>query len=68
LKTQSKELCLLQKTASSLFRQRNTSPILTASFSNDGTEIPYTAIGVVFGSELLYNRIEVTPLDLCTPK
>ena len=48
------------------FRQRNTSPILTASFSNDGTEIPYTAIGVVFGSELLYNRIEVTPLDYDT--
>jgi hypothetical protein len=48
------------------FRQRNTSPVLTSSFSDDGLEIPYTGIGVVFGSELLYNRIEVTPNGLDT--
>jgi len=48
------------------FRQRNTTPTLSTSFSNDGAEISYTGIGVVYGSELLYNRIEVTPLDYDT--
>jgi hypothetical protein len=49
------------------FKQRNTSPVLKASFSDDGTgAIPFTNIGVVFGSELLFNRIEVTPIGLDT--
>lgn len=48
------------------FRQRNTGPILKTTFADDGTGIPYTDIAVVFGSELLFNRIEVTPKDLDT--
>lgn len=48
------------------FRQRNTAPLLKASFSDDGSAISYTGIAVVFGSELLFNRIQVTPLGLDT--
>jgi len=48
------------------FRQRNTSPTLETAFSNDGIELPYTGISVVYGSELLFNRIEITPLDYDT--
>jgi len=48
------------------YKQRNTSPILKASFADDGSEIPYVNIAVVYGSELLYNRIEITPIGLDT--
>jgi hypothetical protein len=48
------------------FRQRNTAPILVCTFSDVGEDIGYVGISVVFGSELLFNRIEVMPLGLDT--
>ena len=43
------------------FRSRNDTPEVAASFADDGTGIPYQSVSVVYGSELLYNRIEVHP-------
>lgn len=43
------------------FRSRNDTPTVAASFADDGTGIPYQSVSVVYGSELLYNRIEVSP-------
>lgn len=48
------------------FRSRNDTPSVAASFADDGTGIPYQSVSVVYGSELLYNRIEVSPDGLDT--
>lgn len=48
------------------FRSRNDTPDIVASFSDDGTSIPYQSVSVVYGSELLYNRIEISPEGLDT--
>lgn len=48
------------------FRERNTGPILKTTFADDGTGIPFTNVNVIFGSELLFNRIEITPIGLDT--
>lgn len=39
------------------FRRRNTTPVIGATFADDGTGIAYQLVSVVYGSELLYNRI-----------
>ena len=33
---------------------------IAAEFSDDGTDIPYTALQVIYGQEFLYNRIQAT--------
>jgi len=43
------------------FRSRNDTPQIAATFADDGTGIPYLSVSVVYGSELLYNRIEIIP-------
>lgn len=48
------------------FRGRNDSPQVAADFADDGSGIPYQSVTVVYGSELLYNRIEVVPDGLDT--
>ena len=35
-------------------------PAVAAEFSDDGTNIPYTALSVIYGQEFLYNRIQAT--------
>lgn len=45
------------------FKDRNTAwTVGTATFSDDGTGIPYNEIQVVYGTELLYNRVVITRL------
>ena len=34
--------------------------LISAEFSDDGTNIPYTALEVIYGQEFLYNRIQAT--------
>lgn len=48
------------------FRSRNDTPSIAASFADDGTGVPYQSVSVVYGSELLYNRIEIVPDGLDT--
>lgn len=45
-----------------VFRNRTISPPSSVEtiFADDGTGIPYTQIGVVYGSENLYNRVSIT--------
>lgn len=43
------------------FQQRNTTVDFSLLFSDDGTGIPFTEISNIFGTELLYNRIQITP-------
>lgn len=43
------------------FRGRNDTPSVAASFADDGSGIPYQSVSVVYGSELLYNRVEIIP-------
>lgn len=43
------------------FRSRNDAPNIATSFADDGTGVPYQSVSVVYGSELLYNRIEIFP-------
>ena len=43
------------------FKDRNTAASTAiATFSDDGTNLPYTDISVLYGTELLYNRVVVT--------
>lgn len=46
------------------FRSRNDTPEIATSFADDGTGVPYQSVSVVYGSELLYNRIEIFPEGL----
>jgi hypothetical protein len=50
------------------FRDRNTGAAApgTVIFSDDSTGIPYTDIEVSYGTELLYNRVGITPIGLET--
>lgn len=48
------------------FRSRNDAPTVAANFTDDGTGTPYQSVSVVYGSELLYNRIEISPDGLDT--
>jgi hypothetical protein len=41
------------------FRRRNTPFEVKANFADDGTGIAYQLVSVVYGSELLYNRIQL---------
>lgn len=46
---------------SATFEDRNTAAVVgTATFADDGSGIPYTGLEVVYGTELLYNRVNVT--------
>lgn len=33
-------------------------PVIAAQFSDDGTELPYSGLDVIYGSEFLYNRVQ----------
>jgi len=44
-------------------RIANQSSTTITSFSDDGTEIPYKSLSVIFGSELLYNEVTVNIQD-----
>ena len=50
------------------FRDRNAGALApgTVVFSDAGTAIPYTDIEVSYGTELLYNRVGITPIGLET--
>jgi len=43
------------------FKERNSSLNFNTVFADDGTGIVFSGIGNVFGTELLYNRIVITP-------
>jgi hypothetical protein len=50
------------------FRDRNAGALApgTVVFSDAGTAIPYTDIEISYGTELLYNRVGITPIGLET--
>lgn len=50
------------------FKDRNAGALApgTVVFSDAGTAIPYTDIEVSYGTELLYNRVGITPIGLET--
>lgn len=35
-------------------------PVIAAQFSDDGTQLPYSGLDVIYGSEFLYNRIQTS--------
>ena len=46
---------------SATFKDRNTAAVVgVATFADDGSGIGYTTLEVVYGTELLYNRVNVT--------
>lgn len=46
---------------SATFRDRNVAAVVgTATFADDGSGIGYSALEVVYGTELLYNRVNIT--------
>jgi hypothetical protein len=46
---------------SATFKDRNTAAVVgTATFADDGSGIGYTDLQVVYGTELLYNRVNIT--------
>jgi len=45
------------------FKAVNGGSITTTTFTQDGTDIPYNAINVNYGSDYLYNRIKLTNTD-----
>lgn len=57
----------INKSGSVRFKNRTNNPTENelAVFSDDGlpTSIPYTSIGIVYGSDNLYNRVSVTRLN-----
>ena len=61
-------LLFMSKTNQVVFRDRNTGASSAGSvvFSDSGTGIPYTDIEVSYGTELLYNRIGITPIGIET--
>ena len=43
------------------FKDRNTAwTVSTATFTDDGTALPYSEISVIYGTELLYNKVVTT--------
>jgi hypothetical protein len=58
-------LLFMSKENEVVFRNRNTSASAgTIIFSDAGTAIPYTDIQISYGTELLYNRVTITPLGI----
>ena len=58
-------LLFMSKENSVTFRDRNTAAAVgTVTFSDAGTAIPYTDIQISYGTELLYNRVTITPLGI----
>ena len=51
----------ISKDGKATFKDRNTAAVLgSVTLSDDGTGIPYNEVQVVYGTEMLYNRIVVT--------
>lgn len=61
-------LLFMSKTNQVVFRDRNNGASAAGSviFSDAGTGIPYTNIEVSYGTELLYNRVGITPIGIET--
>ena len=61
-------LLFMSKANKVTFRDRNAGALApgTVVFSDAGTAIPYTDIEVSYGTELLYNRVGITPIGLET--
>jgi hypothetical protein len=58
-------LLFMSKENHVVFRDRNTAAAVgTVTFSDAGTAIPYTDIQISYGTELLYNRVTITPLGI----
>jgi hypothetical protein len=52
----------IDKSGVLVFHQRSYAPNFNVTFADDNTGIPYSEIEVVYGSELLYNRVEANAL------
>ena len=51
----------VSKDGKATFKDRNTAAVIgSVTLSDDGTGIPYNEVQVVYGTEMLYNRIVVT--------
>ena len=58
-------LLFMSKDNKVTFADRNTAAAIgTIVFSDAGTAIPYTDIQISYGTELLYNRVTITPLGI----
>ena len=58
-------LLFMSKDNDVTFRDRNTAAAIgTIVFSDAGTAIPYTAVGISYGTELLFNRVTVSALGV----
>jgi len=51
----------VSKTGNLRFKERNSSLNFNTVFADDGTGILFSDVGNVFGTELLYNRVVITP-------
>lgn len=56
----------IAKNGNLTFQQRNTTVDFSVTFTDDSTGIPFTEISNVFGTELLFNRVQITPLGSTT--
>lgn len=56
-------LFFVNKDGEVAFRQRQTTvfPNVQATFNDNGTNLPYQVLEVIYGSEFLYNRVVITP-------
>jgi hypothetical protein len=51
----------ISKDGKATFKDRNTAAVVgSTTLSDDGTGIPYNEVQVVYGTELLYNRVVIT--------
>jgi hypothetical protein len=51
----------MSKDGKATFKDRNTAAVVgSTTLSDDGTGIPYNEVQVVYGTELLYNRVVIT--------
>ena len=52
----------ISSAGSAVFKDRNTASVVgtAATFTDDGTGIPYVEVSVMYGTELLYNRVSIT--------
>ena len=58
-------LLFMSKNNSITFQDRNSgASVGTVVFSDAGTAIPYVDVSVSYGTELLYNRVTITPLGV----
>lgn len=48
------------------YKANNGGSVTTTTFTEDGSDIPYNAISVSYGSDYLYNRIQLENLNLDT--